>query len=494
MGVFYLKKMAKLQKDNLGYLGVDFQFKLIKIFIEEPDYFIDFNSIINQNAFTETYLKTVVGVLKDYYNEYGSVPSYDTLLIKLREKAVTEDDIQYYDETVDKIKRSSLEGIEEVGNIAERFFKQQEMIKGANRLKEIAGNGDLEKYDECLKIFENINAIRRREADTSSPLENIDGDLSKEDIISIPTGVSRLDEALGGGLDKGKIGIIIGSMGFGKTSMTTCFAANAATWKCEQNDYEGFKVLQIVFEDSHRDIHRKYFSKISQVETRNLNKDADTTEMVRDMLHNHPDSEYINNNIRIVRLPSGEKSASYIRDLIKKKINEGFKPDLVIVDYFGCVAPEPGTSKEDITARESATMRKFENMAPELDIAMWIPVQGNRDSITAELVTNDKIGGSIAKNQIAQVVLSITRSVDDIKDNLSTITLLKNRSGLAGLTLSGILFNNGTCTISSDEMEEWANPLAYNEYAVQKQEEIMEDMVREARGTYKSRENSNDKN
>ena len=139
-------------------------------------------------------------------------------------------------------------------------------------------------------------------------------------------------------------------------------------------------------------------------------------------------------------------------------------------------------------------MRKFENMAPELDIAMWIPVQGNRDSITAELVTNDKIGGSIAKNQIAQVVLSITRSVDDIKDNLSTITLLKNRSGLAGLTLSGILFNNGTCTISSDEMEEWANPLAYNEYAVQKQEEIMEDMVREARGTYKSRENSNDKN
>ena len=477
--------MGKLQKDNLGYLGVDFQFKLIKIFIEEPDYFVDFSSIINQNAFTETYLKTVVGVIKEYYKQYDSVPKYDMLLTKLREKAVTDDDIQYYEETVEKIRRSSIEGLEEVGNIAERFFKQQEMIKGANKLKEIAGSGDLDRYDECVQIIENINAIRRRDADISSPFENMEGDLSKEDIVSIPTGVDRLDEALGGGLDKGKIGIIIGSMGFGKTSMTTCFAANAATTRCEANNYEGYKVLQIVFEDSHRDIHRKYFSKVSQVETRNINKDKNTTDKVREILNNSPDKETLDNNVRIVRFPSGEKSASEIREFIKKQIREGFKPDLVIIDYFGCVAPEPGTSKSDITERESATMRKFENMAPELDIAIWIPVQGNRDSITAELVTNDKIGGSIAKNQIAQVVLSITRSVDDIKDNIATITLLKNRSGLGGLTLSGIIFNNGTCTISSDNIKVWDDALEYNEYAAEREEEIQEEMVRSARGTYK---------
>lgn len=486
--------MAKLQKDNLGYLGVDFQYKLIKIFIEEPEYFIDFSSIINQNAFTDTYLKTVVGVIKEYYKQYDVVPKYDMLLTKLREKSVTEDDVQYYEETIDKIRRSSIEGLEEVGNIAERFFKQQEMIKGANRLKEIAGSGDLGRYDECLQIFERINSIKRRDADMSSPFDNMDGDLSKEDIVSIPTGVARLDDALGGGLDKGKIGIIIGSMGFGKTSMTTCFAANAATTKCEANDYEGYKVLQIVFEDSHRDIHRKYFSKVAQVETRNINKDKSTTDKVREILNNSADKETLNNNIRIVRFPSGEKSASDIREFIRKLIREGFKPDLVIVDYFGCVAPEPGTSKDDITARESATMRKFENMAPELDIAMWIPVQGNRDSITAELVTNDKIGGSIAKNQIAQVVLSITRSVDDIKDNLATITLLKNRSGLGGLTLSGVLFNNGTCTISSDNMMEFADALAYNEYAADREQEIQEEMVRNARGTYKMHDRRGDTN
>ena len=56
---------GKIDKSKLGYLGVDFQYKLIKIFIEEPTYFADFHALINQNVFTDSYLKTVVGVLKD---------------------------------------------------------------------------------------------------------------------------------------------------------------------------------------------------------------------------------------------------------------------------------------------------------------------------------------------------------------------------------------------------------------------------------------------
>ena len=478
--------MATVNKDNFGYLGLDFQYKLIKIFINEPDYFVDFNQFINQNAFTDPYLKTIVGVMKDYFHKHEIVPSYDMIMIELRSKARTEDDVQYYTETLGKIKKASTEGIDEISHLAENFFKQQEMIKVANKVKEIAGSGNLDRFDECNQMWENISNIKRRDTDTSSPLENIEGDLSQESITSIPTGVKRLDEALGGGLDKGKLGIIIGSMGFGKTSMTTCFAANAATTKSQDNDFEGYKVLQIIFEDTHRDIHRKYFAKISQVESRNLNQDEDTTERVRQILRNSPDSDLINNNIRIMRLHSGEKSASDIRQLIKQKINEGFYPDMVIVDYFGCVAAEPGYSKEDVTKSESKTMRKFETMAQDLNIAMWIPVQGNRDSITAEIVTNDKIGGSIAKNQIAQDVISITRSIDDQKENRATISLLKNRSGLAGLTLNGIVFNNGTCTISSEDAVEFDSPLAYNEFAAAEDERRMEDMVREARGTYKA--------
>ena len=474
--------MARVSKDNFGYLGIDFQYRLIKIFIEDHTYFIDYNSIINQNAFTDTYLKTVVGVIKEYYAKYDSVPSYETLNILLRKKAVTEDDIQFYDETIDKIKRASIEGLEEVGTLAEHFFKQQEMLKISNKLKEIVGSGDLDKYEECVSMWDSVTAIRRRDADTFSPFENVDNDLSMQNIVAIPTGIPRLDEALGGGIDKGKIGLIIGAMGFGKTSMTTCIAANAAMCKCEANDYKGFKVLHIVFEDTPRDMRRKYISKVTQVETKDLSKNESTIAKVKEILANAADTKMINENVLIMRLPTGEKTASDIRNIIKQKKNEGFDIDLVIVDYFGCVKPENGMSKSDVTDRESATMRKFENMAAEFDVAMWIPAQGNRASIETELVTHDKVGGSISKNQIAHIVITVTRSVDDQMNNLATIALLKNRSGLGTLTLNGVYFNNGTCTIECEMAAEFNDALAYNEYAADKEEEAMENMVRNARG------------
>ena len=116
-------------------------------------------------------------------------------------------------------------------------------------------------------------------------------------------------------------------------------------------------------------------------------------------------------------------------------------------------------------------------MANELDMAFWIPTQGNRESISTELVTHAKVGGSIRKNQIAQVVLSITRSVDDIKNKRATLAILKNRSGGAGIVLNGILFDNGTCTIKSDNVIEFDDALSYNEYADEKEEKIKKEML-----------------
>ena len=158
---------------------------------------------------------------------------------------------------------------------------------------------------------------------------------------------------------------------------------------------------------------------------------------------------------------------------------------MVIVDYFECVEGEPGSSRSDVTEREGRTMRKFETMADELDIAMWIPTQGNRESISAELVTNDKVGGSIRKNQIAQVVLSITRSVDDVRNKRAALAVLKNRTGEAGLTLNGVYFDNGTCKINTENVIEFDDELAYNEYVEHEEERQKASMIQDARKNYK---------
>jgi hypothetical protein len=95
-------------------------------------------------------------------------------------------------------------------------------------------------------------------------------------------------------------------------------------------------------------------------------------------------------------------------------------------------------------------MRQLESIASDLDIALWVPTQGTKESLNAEIVTMDKAGGSFKKIQIAHIVVSISRGIEDIERNIATIAILKNRSGKSGKVMEGIYFDNGKCIIDTN--------------------------------------------
>jgi hypothetical protein len=212
--------------------------------------------------------------------------------------------------------------------------------------------------------------------------------------------------------------------------------------------------LQIVFEDRIKQIQRKHIGRITGIEAKDLSK-PDNIELVKATLAAYPLKEAMQNNLRIVKFPSGEKTARQIERFIKKLINSGFKPDLTIIDYFECLEHENDKSISNEYEKEGKNMRRFEAMAGELDMAIWIPSQGTKESINLELVTMDKIGGSVKKAQIAHVIMSIARTVDDIANNKATIAILKNRAGKSGKVFNNVDFNNGTCRISTDNVDEF---------------------------------------
>jgi hypothetical protein len=232
------------------------------------------------------------------------------------------------------------------------------------------------------------------------------------------------------------------------TSLTTAMASHAAI--------NGRKVLQIVFEDRIKQIQRKHIGRITGIEAKDLSKPG-IVEQVKKTLEQFPDKEKLQENLRIVKFPSGEKTARQIEKFIKKLINSGFKPELTIIDYFECLEHESDRSTNNEFEKEGKTMRRLEAMAGELDMALWVPSQGTKDSINLELVTMDKIGGSVKKAQIAHVIMSIARTVEDISNNKATIAILKNRAGKSGKVLNGVDFNNGTCRISTDSVDEYDN-------------------------------------
>jgi hypothetical protein len=332
------------------------------------------------------------------------------------------------------------------------------MIRVANEIIKIAGKGDVDNYDKCVELLNKALTQGISEDLGYSVFDNEMETLSEDYRVAIPTGIGKIDETLEGGLGKGELGVIVGSSSFGKTSLTTAMASYAATYRCPQNNNDGYKVLQIVFEDRVKQIQRKHFGRITGIEAKDLSKPG-YIDLVREQLEKYEDKDILQKNLRIIRLPSGEKTADDIKRLIIKLKNNGFSPDLVIVDYFECLLCK-GDSSDDKWEKEGKTMRKFEAMAGELNIGIWIPVQGTKDSLNVEVVTMDKAGGSFKKIQIAHIVMSIARTVEDIEQSLATIAILKNRAGKAGKVLNGVSFNNGTCRISTDNVEEYDGLLA----------------------------------
>lgn len=463
--------MAQRNRENLGYLGEDFQYKLVHEFMDNHAFFEDLNPIIDQNMFTDPNLKTIVGVMKNYYEKYGNVPFYDNVGIELRDLSRSEKEKETYLAVLDKIKATSSSGVESTREKAEKFFRQQNIVRTANEILKIAEKGDDNEYDRCVGLLNDAMTVGIHNDFGEGLFDHINETLSDDYRVPIPTGIKKIDEVLEGGLGKGELGVIIGPTSFGKTSLTTAMASHAAE--------NGFKVLQIVFEDRIKQIQRKHIGRITGIEARDLSK-PDNIELVKEQLERYDKKEELAKNLRIVKFPSGEKTARQIKRFIQKLINTGFKPDLVIVDYFECLEHEADKSTSNEYEREGKTMRMFEAMAGELDMAFWIPSQGTKDSINLELVTMDKIGGSVKKAQIAHVIMSIARTVEDISDNKATIAILKNRAGKSGKVFNNVEFNNGTCRISTDNVDEhdsiYELKTKQKEEQLKTQKEIMEQM------------------
>lgn len=454
-----------LDKSNFGYLGIDYQYRLVKCFVEDPHFFAETYQIIDSRAFTDVLLRTFVGVLQDYYEKEKNVPSYAVLKTRLKARSATDIESTEWEAFVDKLQQTSVEDWVFTKDNALKFFKQQEMIKAAHKILEIAGAGNVETYESCREIFE--NALKAGAGDNygHSVYEMMDAALSDSYTVSIPTGIDGLDEALGGGLDKGKVGLIICPLGVGKTTLSTALASNAATAKSEANNNKGWKVLQIYFEDDDIDITRKHIGKLVSREACELkNCSEEVKRETIEKMNSLGVRDMIKDNLKMMHMRTGEISATGIKNEILKLANIGFKPDLVIIDYFECVAPERGGYTNDSEwSRQGKTMRTFENMAHDLNIALWIPTQGTKDSIGAETFGAEKAGGSVMKTQAAQVYITVGKTVEQASRNRATLFLGKNRGGKAQKIFRDIVFNNGTCEIRCDNATTYDTTLTWKD-------------------------------
>ena len=420
---------------NFEYLGNQFQLQLLNQLIVDKDFAHSIVGVLEPSYFENKYFKLIVQMVKEYYQKFEHSPSFDTLNQVAKSEIAQELLLKITLDTISDIKNIDESGVQFVQEKALKFCKQQELQKVMERAKKIIDHGEFENYDTLEEMVREALQVGNVDKGTGDVFENLEDVLADDYRHPIPMGIPGIDNLLKGGLAKGEIGVILAPTGVGKSTLTTKIANNAFNL--------GFNVLQVFFEDNPKIIQRKHFTCWTGIAPDDLS--AHREEVFKKVAEIE---EKMSNKLILKKLQSDTFTMSQIKNQIRKMIADGTHIDMIILDYIDCVTPEKAL--EDEWKSEGSVMRAFEAMCHELNIVGWTATQGNRSSISSDVVTTDQMGGSIKKAQVGHVIITVAKSLQQKELNLATIAITKSRIGKDGVVFENCKFNNEMLDIDTE--------------------------------------------
>jgi replicative DNA helicase len=420
---------------NFEYLGNTFQLQLLNQIIVDKDFSQSIIDVIDNNYFENKYFKIIIQMVREYYVKYDHTPSFETL------EQITKSELQQalaskiVLDTIKKIKDAPIDGVAFVQEKALKFCKQQELQKVMGKAQKIIDGGEFENYDTLEEMVREALQVGQRDEGVADVFSNLDEVLNEDYRHPIPMGIPGIDKLLKGGLAKGEIGVILAPTGVGKSTLLTKIANYAYNM--------GFNVLQIFFEDNPKIIQRKHFVLWTGIHPDDLSaKKDEVITKVKSIEESMP------NRLILQKLPSDTMTMLQIKNQVRKMIADGIAIDMIMVDYIDCIVPEKNLGDE--WKSEGSVMRAFEAMCHEMNVVGWTATQGNRSSISSEVVTTDQMGGSIKKAQVGHVIISVAKTLQQKEMKLATIAITKSRIGDDGVVFENCKFDNAMMEIDTE--------------------------------------------
>ena len=425
-----------MEERNFGYLGFSFQQSLIKAIIEDKKYGETIIDVIESKFFDNNSFKFIMENMKELYKSYNKIPDYNTLAQKIMAEGSGSQISKIHTDTLDSIKNNDQQ-IEYVKDTALNFCKQQNLKRELKNVQSIIESGEFEAYNKIEQIIQKALQVGISNDETTDVFHGIDEALEQDFRHPLPTGIVGIDNLLKGGLGIGELGVVLAPTGTGKTTLLTKFANTAFNL--------GYNVVQIFFEDNPGNIKRKHYTIWSDIAP------DEQPEFKDEVMKKVTDAQARSKgSLKLLKLASDNVTISEIKNKLRKLNSENEnKVDLLIIDYVDCISADKSTNGEEWKG-EGSVMRSLESMTTEFNMAIWTATQGNRESISSEVVTGDQMGGSIKKAQIAHVILSIGKTLEQKEHNLATLTLLKSRIGKDGVVFQNCKFNNEYLLIDTE--------------------------------------------
>lgn len=395
----------------------NFQEKLCLIILDDRNFADRMMEVMDVNYLELRYLQVFVQKIFDYKQKYGTHPSREIMQTILRSNL---DDIN---ETLQKQVRdyyarlakdiSVLDSVEYIKDEALDFCRKQKLYEAMTKAAQQLKRSNFDQISTIIGDAMKLGADNDFGYDYMVDFEERYSDVER---FSISTGWNKFDELLNGGHGRGELGVVIAPTGVGKSMVLVHLGAAALK--------QGYNVVHYTLELKAPIVANRYDSCFTGI---TLNELADHKQEVFDHIKDLP------GKLKIREYPTKQATVNTIRAHLAKLKQQGFEPDVVLIDYGDLLKPvirgnEKRHDLEEIYEELRAIMTEY-------NCAGWTASQTNRTGLNQEVITMEAIAEAYNKCFPADFIFSVSRTIEDKTNNGGRVFVAKNRNGGDGMVL-----------------------------------------------------------
>ena len=427
------------------------QLELLTCMVREPLFAVTFKSALNPRYFERDYYTIVAELILKHVREYSVPPTKDTLQTEVRRHIVNykvpPPVIQQLQEVVDTIYTAGVPNFHYISDEVAKFGKKQRlreaMILATHELDRPTEQIDFSKIENTMSNAFSVGANYGEPYDFLEVADHIaklpEFCMSDEyNQRRVSTGFPTIDAGMTvPGLGGGQFGLIMGHTGSCKTTTLTYIGARAA--QCQH------VVEHVSFESSAEELLLKYASHFTGINQKVIVRDeASYQAAISAFKQAHP---YL--KIRVSKLPMYAMKFSDVKSYLEFQytVHGKPRPSLVLYDSPDHMCTPSGS----IALEHTDYQQIYSEMIAyheKINVPFWVTSQANRDTVNTNYgIEGTK--GSMAKAELAHIILCIWRDVEEKKTGKGRIHVQKVRRGKSGYTLP-VNFDPAHCMVTEN--------------------------------------------
>ena len=416
-------------KDTFAGMGRTYQEKVLQTMISDTMFADQMLDVLNPKFFDVSYLQEISQKFFDHKHRYKTFPSADILeLMVTKDQAIDPSVSLQVKEYLKRQREIPLNG--DRGYIQESsldFCKKQTMkdalIQAIDKMEEM-------KFDDIAPIIKNALVAGAPRDLGHEYATGFAQRATRSNSKRIPTGWGPLDSVLNGGWEPGTITTFIAPTGAGKSH----FLVNAGAAALEA----GFNVVYITLELADYKVGLRFDSYYSGIELNHIPEHAQKVEEIA--------AKKAMGRLFIKEFPTKAATVQTIRSYLQRlQAIHSFTPDIVCVDYADLLRGARGYS--DKRYELEGNYEELRAIAQEFKLCIITADQTNRSGLEMEVVTIGQIGESYAKATVCDLIMTVSRTMEDKQANTGRLFVAKSRLGRDGMIFPFIM-NPATVKVS----------------------------------------------